>query len=303
MVSLLKLIRYPNLLVILLTQAAMRWLVIEPVLSANGAKMLLLNSYFWLLVISTLLIAAAGYIINDYFDTKIDRENKPNKIIVGRAVKRRVAMVLHIVFNGLGIIIALGLAYLMQLYWLVCIQVGCAILLWYYSTRFKHQPVIGNLVIALLTALVPFVVVLYEALLHDPIAVHVLFWVLGFSLFAFMTNFIREVIKDLEDIKGDSVHGSNTIAVKVGVRGTKKLVVLLFLTTMLALVYFQVVLLNDALSTCYFILLVHVPMLVAMCKVVIGQDNQDYHWASNWMKVVMVGGVLYGLVIWYNYSI
>ena len=149
-------------MVILLTQVAIRWLVIDPILLGTGAMMLLPNSFFVILVISSLFIAAGGYVINDYFDTKIDRENKPDKIIVGRVVKRRVAMVLHLVFNGIGIALALVLAFLMHLYWLALIQIGCAVILWYYSTRFKHQPIIGNLIVALLAALVPFVVVLYR---------------------------------------------------------------------------------------------------------------------------------------------
>jgi 4-hydroxybenzoate polyprenyltransferase len=263
--------------------------------------MLLPNFFFVILVISSLFIAAGGYVINDYFDTKIDRENKPDKIIVGRVVKRRVAMVLHLVFNGIGIALALVLAILMHLYWLALIQIGCAVILWYYSTRFKHQPIIGNLIIALLAALVPFVVVLYEVLLHDPIRVIAMFWVLGFSLFAFMTNFIREIIKDMEDIKGDSTHGSLTLPVKIGILGSKKLLILLFLTTILALVYFQVMFLDDVLSTCYFFLMVHVPMFMATYKVIIGNDNNDFHAASNLMKLVMVGGVLYGVVIKYNF--
>jgi 4-hydroxybenzoate polyprenyltransferase len=303
MVKYLILIRLPNLLVIILTQCALRWFVLDPVLKSLGYSYSLSNLLFGLLVFSTVLIAAAGYVINDYFDTKVDRDNKPNKVIVGRTVKRRIAMILHIVLNLIGIGIGIGLAYLLKAYLLGLVNIVCAALLWYYSTRFKHQPIVGNVIIALLAAFVPFVVVLFDfANNYLEYPLNPLMWVLGFSIFAFLTNFTREIIKDIEDFKGDGSNGSNTFPVVKGVERAKLLVLLSGVVTILTLIYFQFLFLYDSISTVYFILFVHIPMIIAIFKTFQGKQKNDFHISSNLYKVVMVGGVLYSIVISYNFT-
>ena len=129
-------------------------------------KILLSELDFFLLSLTTVLIAAAGYIINDYFDVKIDRVNNPNEVIIGKHIKRRVAMGAHIVINFLAIILAVFVAYRMGMIKLAAIQVLAVGALWYYSVSFKRQLLIGNIVVAILAALVPFVAGLYEMLLQ-----------------------------------------------------------------------------------------------------------------------------------------
>ena len=156
-IAFIKLIRLPNLLIIALTQYAIRYGVIYPIIynfsggqdiSGVGLKMTDLD--FFLLSLSTVMIAAAGYIINDYFDVKVDRVNRPDKIIVGKYIKRRVAMGSHIVINSIAILIGGYLAYTLGNWKLVFIQVLSAGALWYYSTMFKKQVVVGNVIVALL---------------------------------------------------------------------------------------------------------------------------------------------------------
>src|SRR6056297_1295618 len=99
MYAYLKLVRYPNLIIIILTQYLMRWGIIEPMLEVNGFELQLDSFQFFLMVLSTVSLTAAGYVINDYFDTHTDLLNKPRQVLVGTLIHRRAAMFFHIVLN------------------------------------------------------------------------------------------------------------------------------------------------------------------------------------------------------------
>jgi 4-hydroxybenzoate polyprenyltransferase len=169
-IAFIKLIRLPNLIIIVLTQYAIRYGIIYAILNSVSddveVSLLMSNLDFFLLCLSTVMIAAAGYIINDYFDVRVDRVNRPDKIIVGKHLKRRIAMGSHVIINSIAIIIAGYLAYKIGDWKLIFIQLLAAGALWYYSIIFKKQVLIGNIIVALLAALVPFVAGLYELLLQ-----------------------------------------------------------------------------------------------------------------------------------------
>src|SRR3990172_8984115 len=212
-IAFLKLIRLQNLLIIALTQYLMRLCIIRPMLQINGFELQFSGFNFFLLVLSTTMIAGAGYIINDYFDTKVDRRNDPSMVIVGKSIKRRVAMISHIIISTIAIAIGFFIAWRVGIIWLGYINAVCAGILWFYSTTYKHRPLLGNMIIAVLAALVPLIVGLYEIpLLNKEYSGtnfnHIFVWIAGFSFFAFLTTLIREIIKDLEDIEGDSDCGS-----------------------------------------------------------------------------------------------
>ena len=158
----LKLIRYQNLLIIAVTQYLMRWSIIYPILKVNNFHLQFSEFNFFLLVLSTIFLAAAGYVINDYFDRKTDLLNRPDTVIVGTVIKRRVAMILHIVINIIGIGLGFYILLSIGIYKLGFIYIIIAGILWYYSTSYKRHFLIGNIIVALLTALVPLMVVLYE---------------------------------------------------------------------------------------------------------------------------------------------
>lgn len=273
-IAFIKLIRFPNLLIIVLTQYAIRLGIIYPIMynfsggqdiTNVGLKMTELD--FFLLSLSTVMIAAAGYIINDYFDVKVDRVNRPTKIIVGNHIKRRVAMGAHIVINTIAILLGAYLAYKFGNWKLVFIQVLSAGALWYYSTMFKKQVLIGNLVVALLAAMVPFVAGLYELILQhattddtvnallfrleeytpfEDVEVlliqtlnYVMYWVAGIAVFAFISTIIREIIKDAEDYEGDKKYFSNTLVVVYGKEKAKLLAQGLVVIMIGMIAYFQ----------------------------------------------------------------
>ena len=150
------------LVVIALTQYAIRFGIIYPFLQQAELDLYLSEGIFAALVLATVLIAAAGYIINDYFDIKLDYLNKPRQMIVGKSISRRYAMFWHIVLNAIGLSLAGYVAYTIGHPMLILFQLVSAALLWFYSVSFKKQVFIGNLIIASLTALVPFTAGYYE---------------------------------------------------------------------------------------------------------------------------------------------
>jgi 4-hydroxybenzoate polyprenyltransferase len=154
--------RWQNLLMIACTQYVIRYFVVAPILINGSMQLLFTHEEFALLVLSTISIAAAGYIINDYFDSGIDAINKPNKLHVGTTVTATQALVLHTAFSIFGIILGVYVDAKVGIYKLSLIQAITVGLLWFYSSEFKKQFLIGNLVIALLTALVPLIVVIFE---------------------------------------------------------------------------------------------------------------------------------------------
>ncbi|MFH1319826.1 MAG: geranylgeranylglycerol-phosphate geranylgeranyltransferase [Bacteroidota bacterium] len=310
MLSFIKLIRLPNLLIIALTQYLMRFCIIKPMLQINDFELQFGEFNFFLLVLSTTMVAAAGYIINDYFDTKIDRENDPSRVIVGKSIKRRVAIFAHIVLNVMGIAIGFYIAYQVDLIELAYIHIMWAGTLWFYSTSFKHKFLTGNILIALLVALVPLVAGLYEIpllvkqykeiLITNNVNFNYIFvWIVGFSVFAFLTTLIREIIKDMEDIEGDRAYGSTTLPIIYGFQNAKIVVWILILLTIFLLGYIQVTHLNDVKTFIYFLLAIQLPLVLLIYKLAAAKEKKDFHFASLLTKLIMITGILYTVLVNY----
>ena len=233
MTSIFKIIRPVNLLVIILTMFGCFFYVQKN--ESTPLNNTILFSFFTL-VLSTLFIAAAGNIINDYFDVKADRINKPYKQIINRSLKRRWAIVLHWLFNFCGFFLAVITSLFMKSLWFVVIHLISINLLWFYSLFLKKKAVIGNLIIAFLTALVPILVILffhtvnlnsssnYTLVIFEQ---YKFLWVL--SLFAFTQNFAREILKDIQDIKGDKLIYVRSLPMIIGIRKTQFIISLVLL--------------------------------------------------------------------------
>jgi 4-hydroxybenzoate polyprenyltransferase len=312
MFSFLKLIRIQNLLIIAFTQYMVRFCLILPLLKARSTyyQLQLTEVQFFLLVLSTVMIAAAGYIINDYFDIKIDKVNKPDQVVIDKGIKRRVAMGAHTVINFIGIIIGLYVSYSIGYWKLAILQFICATGLWFYSTNFKRMFLIGNFVIALFTALVPLVVGIYELLLvykhyfliDDSINLtNIWRWVFGLSFFAFITTLLREIIKDMEDYEGDKEYGCYTMPIAIGIKSSKWIVVFLSAATMTCLAYLQYMQyrLNDYLSVGYFVLFLQLPFCFLIYKTLGAMERKQFRLAGNTAKFIMFMGVSYLFVVYY----
>jgi len=314
--SVLRLVRFPNLLIIAFTQYAMRYLIMEPLLPSSTFELQFGDFQFALLVFSTMLIAAGGYIINDYFDTQADLINKPKRVVVGVSIHRRQAMILHAIMNIMGVGIGIYLAFYIKLPTLSMVFLIATGLLWFYSTNYKRQFLVGNLAVSFLTGLVPLMVILFEIpllnreygelMLRSSASFgYLIAWVGAFSFFAFITTLIREVIKDAEDFEGDRAYGMKTVPIVLGSKWTKVSLVLMILGTLAVLVYlllkyivFSVEPL-DYISLIYFALLLALPLLALTLQVLLAGDKRAYRRASFLIKLVMLAGILYSVVVFY----
>lgn len=314
--SIFSLVRFPNLLIIAFTQYAMRYLIMEPLLPSDGFELQFGDLQFALLVFSTMLIAAAGYIINDYFDTRADLINKPKRVVVGVSISRKKAMILHMMLNVLGVGTGVYLAFYIGLPSLALVFVFSTGLLWFYSTNYKKQFLVGNLAVAFLTALVPLMVVLFEIPLlnreygevmirYDANFTYLFAWVSAFSFFAFITTLIREIIKDAEDLEGDNAYGMKTVPIVLGTFWTRMLVVSLIVLTLAALIFllFKYIYYSveppDHLSLVYFTVLLLLPLVLLAIQMMMARGKRAYRRASILIKLIMLSGILYSVLVFY----
>jgi 4-hydroxybenzoate polyprenyltransferase len=299
-----RLIRFSNLVIIAITQYFIRWFILKPILVTGGFKVQLGTFQFAMLVISTVLIAAAGYIINDYFDRKTDLINRPGKVIVGRLINRRYAMIFHIIFSAMGVLAGAYVAYSIGRLSLTIIFLFAVGVLWFYSTTYKNQILVGNLVISVLVGLVPLMVLLFEL----PLLVkkyelynltrglnfdYLIFWVCAYAGFAFLINLIREIIKDMEDYEGDAVFGRQSIPIVWGMKAARNIVIVLIGFVILPILYLLYFHLSDKISFTYIILFIVVPLLLIAFGTFWASSKNHYHTLSNMIKLTMLTGLLY----------
>ncbi len=291
-------------------QYALRYGLILPILGQYELSPVLSDFLFALVVLSTLLLAASGYIINDYFDIRIDRINKPQKVLVGRVISRRTALFWHVVLTLGGILLGLFIAYISRKEIYALMFIGVPVLLWYYSTTFKRHIVIGNLVISLMTGIVVLLVVSVEfamlAKVHGEAVIRTeacsvaWFWTSGFAIFAFLSNFVREIIKDTEDMKGDKAVGCKTLPIALGLPLTKTFVLLIEGFTLIALwsIYFFV----DAFrhipyALPYFIVGFTLPHLLLIFTWMRARVSAQYHRVSTISKLIILMGVIFIVLV------
>lgn len=303
--ALIRLVRLPNLVIIAVTQVLIRYCVIGPLLSQARMELQLTGFQFTVLVLATVLTAAAGYVINDYFDRKIDRLNKPGEVIVGRKIFPRHAMAYHLVFSITGALAGTWLSFRTGEPYLSLIYFMVSGLLWFYSTTYKRQLLLGNVIVSLLTALVPFMVLVYELPLLASaygtparnMADLLIIWVTGFSGFAFLINLVREIVKDAEDVDGDRRYGKKTIPVEWGLPAARRIAFSLLVVLLALLFLAWLLFVPDYYSLTYFILLIALPVITVMVLVLRKDDKASLHRASLLLKVTMVAGLLYMVAV------
>lgn len=267
--ALLRLTRFWNLVIIGMSQYFAAIFLID--------RELLFDWRLFLLASSTAIIAGAGYIINDYYDIKIDLINKPERVVIGKSITRRYALFFHSVLSLVGV--ALGFL----LGWKVgVIHFLSVFLLWWYSNSLKRQPFIGNFVVAWLTSIsIVLVNILYD--LTNPLVVI-------YALFAFFMTLIREIVKDMEDLKGDNTFGCKTLPIIWGIRKTKWIIYVL-----LVLLGASVVLLNERylqLPLSYFLIFLYIPLGLLLVRLIRSDTRKDFYWLSQWCKIIMLFGVV-----------
>lgn len=296
-----KLIRLPNLVYIFLTQYLLQYCVVIPIFARYGITPTLSHGLFFLLSLSTVLIAAAGYIINDYFDINIDQVNKPERVIIDRIISRRWAIFFHTLLNVVGVALGFLVAWEIGYPLLGFTQIFCSGLLWFYSTSYKRQLLIGNIVISLLTALTVMVVGFYEPKLYREVnllnarADYQLLWImLSYAAFAFFISMVREIVKDLEDIKGDGRLGCRTMPIVYGINASRDVAMVLswLLIAMIVIVEVVIYRMGWYVTILYLLAMVQLPLYFVIRKLAHASRSEEFHKISSLVKLIMLTGIL-----------
>ncbi len=308
MLNLLRLIRYPNLIFIILSQYGIQYLIINPVLSQYDVSGSLSNFEFFLLVLSTTLIAAGGYIINDYFDVQIDSINKPEKLFIDKTIKRRHAILLHQIFSGISIIIGIYLAWKVHNFKLLMIQPIAITMLWFYSTNYKKQPFIGNILVSFLTAFVIIIVCIYQTelfydlnLYTNAAAYSIFITVFFYFVFAFLVSMMREIVKDMQDIEGDEKYHCRTLPIVIGINKSK------YIVYFFAVIVFGLVILvqkgpyqvGDYLTVIYLSQTIQLPLVISMWLLFNADEEKHFKKVSLLIKLIMLMGITSMLYFYY----
>lgn len=275
LISFLEFIRWKNLVIIIFTQCFTRYFLVK-----NNPAFDFINFPTYKLpyiMLATILIAAGGYVINDYFDIKIDLINKPKEVYIGRIISRRKALLLHQVlsFSGITLGAYLGLK-------IFLLNVLSVTLLWFYASVFKKKAFTGNLIVAFLTALS----ICEIAIFYDS-NVKIIY---AYAIFAFFITLIREIIKDVEDMAGDKSYGAQTIPISFGIRQTKKLIYII--TTFFIFIVFYVCSRIDNTNLWAIFGLLGISIVVFVFKLYKADRKSQFGHLSRLCKYIMVLGIL-----------
>jgi len=271
--NLLRISRPLNLVILAFAQLMVAYFLVET--SSNGQP-ILNDLKLWALILSTSIIAAAGYMINDYYDVKIDYINKPNEVIIGKGIRRRWVIFLHTLLNftgiGIGYWVSPGIGLLVFL---------CAFFLWLYSNQLKRLPFIGNFVVALMTGISICMVGWYYK--------ETSLLVVAYALFAFFMNLIREIIKDIEDRQGDRAHGCKTLPIVLGFRKTKNIIFIIAFIFVFSLVI--VTLKINSLNLFIYFGAIGILFLWFLLKIYQADRKAHFETLSIISKIIMISGI------------
>ncbi|MBX2900217.1 MAG: geranylgeranylglycerol-phosphate geranylgeranyltransferase [Cyclobacteriaceae bacterium] len=268
LLALIRLTRFWNLVIIALAQYFAACFLID--------RSALWDWRLLVLTVSTGIIAAAGYIINDYYDIKIDLINKPERVVIGKGITRRYALLFHTSLSLIGV--ALGFLVGLRI---GAIHVVSAFLLWWYSNNLKRQPFIGNVIVALLTAAA---VVLVTILYYQFYAL-----VIIYAVFAFFMTLVREIVKDMEDLKGDNTFGCKTLPIVWGLRKTKWVIYSILFVFGIVVLYLNYTF--TRLPEYYFLIFLFIPLGLFVARLLVADTKKDFYWLSQWCKIIMLLGI------------
>lgn len=290
----LQLIRWKNLCLLALTQLLIKYALLEPFNAQTALDGLGIS----LLILATVCIAAAGNVINDIYDTETDAINKPEKCIINKTITEQNAYTLFIILNIIGVVSGFYLAHRVGKSTFASIFVLISALLYMYSTYLKRIALIGNLVISVLIAVSILIVALFElspTLQANNAHLHGVFFkiIRQYALFAFALNLLRELVKDIEDIEGDSIAGIKTLPAHVGIPVTKSICITLHCCITLVLICYCIEhLYNQTAVLVYALVFIIAPLLYTAIKLFDAKSKTHFKHISNVYKITMLMGIL-----------
>ncbi len=302
---LLQLIRWPNLLIVALTQVLIFNRVLSPSFEQYDINHSLSPDHFFLLVIVTLLLTAGGYIINDIYDREVDKIDKPDRVIIGKSIDLATAYWLYFVVHLIGFLLSLYLAFIVEKPGYVGLFPLASTGLYFYSRWLKRLPLIGNLLIAFYCTGVAGIIWFAERVAFAELATSpttyqkVTAILLTYLIFAFLTTLFREIIKDMEDRDGDAKGEFNTMPVAWGLSVSRQIVfgigtLLLLFLVVVGWFFWQY--LADPFSG-ILLLILALLMFFLLWKLYQADTKQQFHQISQWSKWLMLSGILILLLI------
>ncbi len=301
----LRLIRFNNLVIVALTQYLLQYHILLPKLKKVNLMPLLPDFEFFLLVFSTILIAAGGYIINDIEDVEIDKLNKPEKKqIVGRIYPLSISWKMYLFSIILGFIISIYLAFFIHNLIQFLIYPAAVGMLYAYSKWWKRQPLIGNLVVSFFCAFVAWIVFyaekinfISEKLNHTEGYDFLKITFIGYAVFAFISTFFREIIKDIEDVQGDKAGNCRTLPVVIGVERSKKWAFVVGLIFLSLVIFFSFILRGDWVKISILNLTISLPIIYALFLLIKSHKKEDFSFLSKLAKFIMLSGLVFILIM------
>jgi 4-hydroxybenzoate polyprenyltransferase len=292
MYAYLKILRPLNLLIVGLTQY-----IVYMVLIKNHSSITSLSTLQnMLLACCTMMVTAGGYIINDIYDRDLDKINKPNKVIVGQAISLSQSYTYYWILVVLGFAVAIWLGVVTQnIPHIVLYVIGTAVL-YFYASHFKKKGYLGNIIVALMTAFVPGLIWLAERkYINSNEGFNIKILLLFFMAFAFLSNLAREVIKDVEDMDGDKIIDSKSLPLTLGLEKTK--IIIFFNLSILILIIWALALVfkNSLVYSGNGLLSIFI--IIILYEVNNTHHAKEFHHISNWMKYLMLTGVVYLLLL------
>ncbi|WET02669.1 geranylgeranylglycerol-phosphate geranylgeranyltransferase [Flavobacterium sp. YJ01] len=300
----LKLIRYQNLLMLAFMQLLFRYAFLKQ----QNIPLALSDIQYGLLVLSTVLLAAAGYAINNIYDVATDSINKPNDVVVGKGISETAAFNIYIALNVSGVAIGFLLSNIIHRPTFASLFILIASLLYFYATSLKQIMILGNFVVAALLAISVLIIGVFDLFpattLENQAQMASLFSILtDYALFAFMINFIREIVKDIEDVNGDYNQGMNTLPIAIGINRAAKIALgFAIIAFILLALYSNTYFMQNKLYIVIFYAFVTVlaPLLYFIVKIFSAKSQKDFHHLSTILKLILFFGILSILVISLN---
>lgn len=290
----LNLIRWKNLIMIIVIQLLLKYALFNPF----GIDFTLNAFGFGLLVLATICIAAAGYIINDIYDIEADTINKPDQVIINKTFSEKSAFNWFIGLNNVGVGIGFYLSNLVDRSGFTILFVGISILLYLYASSLKDMLIIKNIIVALLIAFCIIIVGLFELLPaisinNQETQLTIFRIVLDYAFFAFGINLIREIVKDIQDMEGDQKVGLNTLPIAIGKKRASQVAFGLLIIFILGIAYYVTTYLyKQQIAVGYFLLFVIAPLIYASIKLFTSKTKKDHANISMILKITMLFGML-----------
>lgn len=313
MFSFFRLIRIGNLAIMALALSLFYYIILVPAHHGKLFTSLLpfTTMEFVLFILSVVLVAAAGNIINDYFDFELDKEFKPERPLASGKISLDAAMYLHAALAFAGIGLGFYLGWKANNYKIGYLYVVSALLLYLYSAYLKKIPLAGNLVVSALTGFVFVLLLVFEAAFLNTIhfeggnyVMQMLLWQVAFyGGFAVLTNLVRELVKDLEDVEGDASYNISTLPVEYGITVAKVVTGIAMSGVIGLIAYFQWLFFQGHAikEIAYLAVAVQLPMAVALWLLIGAEDTKQFSRISTLIKVVMLLGILSMPVFyWFN---